>query len=281
MDPTAAGNTLSAEQILGLIDVGRIPIAITLLVVGWVAMAFLSRMLDNLADRFTERRLTLMKGKALFRFFVYVVLGFIVPVSLLNAAGRQAMLPLLATLGLGLGFAFRDLVASLIAGVTLLVDEPFQVGDRIQFGGYYGEVKVIGLRSVRLATLDDNLVTVPNSKFLTDPVASGNAGELDMMIVVPFHVGLDEDIETARRTLEEVAATSSFIYLDKPIVTVVEETQAGEHFAMRIALKCYVFDTRYEKALFTDLTVRGRQALNDAGMRAPDQVPWPVRVESS
>ena len=46
-----------------------------------------------------------------------------------------------------------------------------------------------------MTTLDDNLVTIPNSKFITDAVSSGNAGELDMMIVVKFYFENTVDIK--------------------------------------------------------------------------------------
>ena len=80
------------------------------------------------------------------------------------------------TAAVSLGFALKDLLSSIVAGLIILVDRPFQVGDRVTFDGWYGEITHIGLRSVRLLTLDDTQVTIPNNKFLTDLVASGNAG---------------------------------------------------------------------------------------------------------
>lgn len=264
-------NTLDAQQILEMLDLERVPIALFLIAAGWFGMAVLGRLLDDLGERFTDRRLMLKKAKALIRFSLYLVLGVVVPLSILKSSGREALVPVLATLGLGLGFAFKDLVASLVSGVLILFDEPFQVGDRISFAGYYGEVTEIGLRSVRLVTLDDNLVTIPNSKFLTDPVASANAGALDCMVVVPFFLAPAEDLGRARRVLEEVTATSRFVYLDKPVVTVVSEEFRGERFVAIVSVKAYVFDARYEKAFLTDLTVRGKQALRAAGIQMPDQ----------
>ena len=261
---------LDLPQILALFDLDRLPYALFVGFMGWLAVTLGTRLLDNLGERFTDRRLQLKKGAALFRFAMYLGLGLLVPLVLLKPSGREALVPMAAALSLGLGFAFKDLVASLVAGVLLLIDEPFQVGDRISFGDYYGEVQEIGLRSVRLVTLDDNLVTIPNSKFLTDPVASANAGALDCMVVVPFYLAPAADFDTGRRIIEEVAATSTFVYLEKPVVTVVTETFEGEHFCTVISLKCYVFDARYEKALVTDVTTRAKRALRDAGVRTPD-----------
>ena len=95
---------------------------------------------------------------------------------------KEFMLAAGGSIAVALGFALKDIAASLVAGLLLLFDRPFRVGDRVSFADVYGEIVSIGLRTVRLQTLDDNLVTIPNSRFITDVVASGNSGELDMML---------------------------------------------------------------------------------------------------
>ena len=72
------------------------------------------------------------------------------------------------------GFATRDLLASLVAGILIIFDRPFQIGDRVKFGGEYGDILKIGLRSVKLRTLDDSTVTIPNNLFLSEVVSSSN-----------------------------------------------------------------------------------------------------------
>ena len=261
---------LDIEQIIRFVRWDQVPTALFVVVVGWVLFALLARTLDNLGERFTDRRLVLKKVKAFTRFLLYLGLALMVGISLLDIPS-QAMLALAGTIGLAFGFAFKDLLASLMAGVILLLDEPFQVGDRVAFGGYYGEVTEIGLRSVRLVTLDDNLVTIPNSQFLTDSVASANAGALDCMVVVPFYIGAAEPFTEARRIVAEAAATSRYVYLQKPIVTLVSDEFIGERFVTIIRLKAYVFDARYEKAFASDITERVKRALADQGIRTPDQ----------
>lgn len=264
---------LSVEQLLQLVDLTRLPLALMLLGSGWLALVVGVRVLDDLGERFTERRLLLKKTKALLRFSIYLTLTILVPLTLLADAGLAAIVPMLATLGFGLGFALKDLAASLMAGVLLLIDEPFQVGDRIAFGGFYGEVTEIGLRSVRLVTLDDNLVTIPNSRFLTESVASANAGALDCMVVVPFYVAAHADGARVRRLLAEVAATSPYVFLDKPIATVVQDEIVADLHVTVVNLKAYVFDARYEKAFQTDVVLRGKGAF------AAEGIPLPSREE--
>jgi small-conductance mechanosensitive channel len=168
-----------------------------------------------------------------------------------------------------LGFGFKDLAASLIAGIIILFDRPFQVGDRVTFAGYYGEVAAIGLRSVRLVTLDDNLVTIPNNKFLTDVAACANSGALDMLVQMDFYIGLDQDIAVAKQIVADAITASRYSYLEKPYTVLVNEVPLENHLAVRLRAKVYVLDVRYEKALETDVTERVLEAFRDADVRPP------------
>lgn len=265
-------------QILQLFSLERLPIALGILLIGWMGMTVTSRFLDDMGERLTDRRLTLKKVKALIRFALYLLVGITAPLSMVDSENSGGLFSLLALLSVGIGFALKDIVSSLMSGVLLLLDEPFQVGDRIAFDGYYGEVTEIGLRSVRLVTLDDNLVTIPNSKFLVQAVASANAGALDCMVVVPFYVGIDQDYILARRILTEVAATSKYVYLDKPVTTVMADELVGVRFCTVIRVKAYVFDARYEKAFVTDMTMRAKTALRDAGVASPEETGAPLQL---
>ncbi len=258
------------SDILRFVQVDRLWLAPVILLAGWLTVQLSGRFMDDLGERFTERRLGLKKAKAISRFFLYGSLAAVLGLLLIRPGSGAESAALIGSIGFAVGFALKDLLASLITGIILLIDEPFQVGDRIAFGGYYGEVTEIGLRSVRLATLDDNLVTIPNSRFLNDPVASANAGELHAMVVMPFYIGAAEDFYRARQIVSEAASTSRYVYLDMPVQTLVSDEFLGERFVTVIKLKAYVFDVRYEKAFASDVTERVKRAMRAAGIRAPD-----------
>jgi small-conductance mechanosensitive channel len=258
------------QQLLQFINLQRVPVAIAILVIGLVLNRLALGFLDDLGERFGNQRLLFKKISALLRFSVYVIL-FGITVSSVVVLESEALIAVAGTIGVAVGFAFNDLLASLMAGVILLMDEPFQVGDRVAFGGYYGEISEIGLRSVRMVTLDDNLVTIPNNKFLNEASASANAGALDCMVVIPFYLGAAEDFVAARRVIEEATATSRYVFLDKPMSTLVSDEFMGERFVTVVRVKAYVFDARYEKAFASDVTERVKLAFRMAGIRTPDQ----------
>ena len=81
--------------------------------------------------------------------------------------------------GFALGFALKDSIANLLAGVMILIYRPFEPGDRIECAGFVGRVMHVDLRYTELDA-EKERVLIPNSKLLTDPirVLKNPAGEL-------------------------------------------------------------------------------------------------------
>ncbi|HET6418139.1 MAG TPA: mechanosensitive ion channel domain-containing protein [Polyangiales bacterium] len=234
----------------------------------WIALRFLSNFVEDLGDQFTTRRMLFQRIGTIVQFFVYIVT--VVAVITLSVRFNDKVLTLLGgTAAVAVGFAVRDLVASFIAGIMIMVDQPFQVGDRVAFGGEYGDITAIGLRSVRLQTLDDSTVTIPNNKFLTDMTSCGNYGAIDMQIVMDFYIGIDQDVLAARDIVTEAGLTSRYVYLPKPVVVLVKQVIHENYVAVRLQLKAYVLDTQYEKSFETDVNLRVMHAFAERQIGPP------------
>jgi small-conductance mechanosensitive channel len=234
----------------------------------WIALRFFNNFVDNLGNQFTARRMLFQRIGTVVQFFVYIIT--IVTVVALSIRIDNKVLALLGgTAAVAIGFAVRDLVASFIAGVMIMIDQPFQVGDRVAFGGEYGDITAIGLRSVRLQTLDDNTVTIPNNKFLTDITSCGNYGALDMQVVMDFYIGVDQDIMRARDIVTEAGLTSRYVHLPKPVVVLVNQVMQDNYIAVRLRLKAYVLDTQYENAFETDVHLRVMHAFESYAIGPP------------
>jgi small-conductance mechanosensitive channel len=233
-----------------------------------VALRFLNGIVDRLGERFAHRRLLFNKIWSFVRFFIY--LGASVIVIVLSFQFNATVLALVGgTFAVAVGFAMRDLVAAMIAGVTIMLDRPFQVGDRVQYAGEYGDIQAIGLRSVRMVTLDDNVVTIPNNKVLTDVTSCGNYGALDMQVAVDFFIGTDQNVDLAQRLITEAITSSRFTYLNKPVTVLVKQVLKDEFVAVHLRGKAYVLDTRYEKAFETDVSKSVLAAFREHSIEPP------------
>ena len=222
----------------------------------------LAKLGENLGLRFNHKRLFILQITTILTFILYI-LGLPLLVYSTLRPPKELILALGGSIAVAFGFAIKDIIASFVSGIVMLFDRPAQVGDRIQIGDIYGEVKSIGLRAVRLVTLDDNVVTIPNTKLLSDEVSSGNYGALDMMVVVNFHTGLSVNIDQVSEILREVVVTSRYVYLAKPVVVTVKECEIAMKLALKFSVKSYVLDVRYEKAFETDIVTRVHEVFNE------------------
>ena len=266
----------SPTNLLQFVVWDRLPFALAVVVIAFIGGRVAARSLDALGERINTRRLLFKQVSAITRFLVLIVATVLVASSLFSFSS-EALLAVGGSAAVAIGFAFKDLLASMMAGIILLFDRPFQVGDRISFDDTYGEVVEIGLRAVRVQTLDDNLVSIPNHRFLNDSVSSANAGELHQMCAFPFWVGCNEDIESAKRIVYEATASSRYVFIDLPITVSVREgpvPHGAERFAVELKVKAYVFDGRYETAFGTDITERVKSAFKAAGIHTAGEIEW-------
>lgn len=258
----------SLSDISELLDFGKVFMLLAAATFLWLSNNFLRRLTHRLMEKIPSRRFFILQASTLITFFWYFGGVYWMIVGILQPP-EKLMLALAGSAAVATGFALKDVAASLIAGLMLLFDRPFQVGDRVSFGDTYGEIVSIGLRSVRLSTLDDNLVTIPNSRFITEVVSTGNAGALDMMVVCDFHVALNADLDLAQQLIHDTIVTSRFVYLKKPLAFAINEVVVGQRLAIQIRAKAYVMDVRYEKAFQSDIVVRVAKLFQQEGIPRP------------
>jgi small-conductance mechanosensitive channel len=255
-------------NLFSLIHIGNLVTALCIIAATWFIVRLVAAAFSRLGDRFAGKRLTLNHLATLVRFGLYLG-GLTLAVALTFDLSQEVLLALTGTAAVTLGFAFKDLAASILAGIIIIIDRPFQVGDRVTFAGVYGEIRSIGLRSVRLYTLDESVITIPNNKFLTDIVSSSNWGALDMLVQTDFFVGVDQDIALAKQLVGECLTSCHYVYPKPPWVVRVNQVFQNNYLAVRLRAKACVFDIKYEKAFESDLTERVLRAFRDHGVQPP------------
>ena len=121
----------------------------------------------------------------------------------LNNAGYDvgAMLAGLGIGGIAMAMAAKDFVANIFGGVSVFLDKPFTVNDRIQVGGYDGVVTEIGIRSTRMRTLAGRLITVPNHKF-TDSFVENVSAEPSRKVSLNLGLTYDTTPEQIEKGVE-------------------------------------------------------------------------------
>jgi len=254
------GSTLDAEEteitpqsIIEYISGAKILYSLVLLIITYGFVRVISKILLIYAELNTKRRVTIKGLIPLLRIVVWIGAITFVIVTVIRPP-MATVLAFGASIGVAVGFASQDLLKNIFGGITIIFDRPFKVGDKVSIGNYYGEVVEIGLRSTRLVTPDDNLVSVPNAELMNQSVANANAGEDNCQVVTDLYLPIDADVDAIKPIAFEAAAISPYIYLNKPIVILFAQQTIGRSVVLRLRIKAYVNDPRKEFLFQSDVT---------------------------
>ena len=265
-DTAAAGATLdleeAREEVRGL-GVG-IFWSLVVVTVFHFLIRFLVWILEALAERSVRRRFTFKSLVPIVRMVLWATAAFLI-LRTVFGVDAQGLLAASAAVGVALGFAAQDLLKNVFGGLIVVFDQPFQVGDKISVGETYGEVVSIGLRSTRIVTADDSLVSVPNAQIVQEEVANANAGQPNCQVSTDLFLPGRVDERKAKRIAFEAAVTSKYVFLEKPIVVLVAD-EFQETFLTRIKVRAYVLDPRFEFLFRSDITERARDGFRAAGL---------------
>jgi small-conductance mechanosensitive channel len=213
-------------------------------------------LVDKVSERVPRRFRLAIKQSVPFLKGLVLVVVVIYLIQLFIRLSDADLLALTGTIAVALGFAFKDYVSSIFAGIVMLFEGPYRVGDRVKIGETYGEVVDYGLREVRIRTPDDNTVTIPHNVAWTDALSNANTGQLEAQIVTDFYFAHDVDTDKVLQILYQAAYSSRYTQLKLPVVVIMEEEPWATHFK----LKAYPMDARDEFVYKTDLIFRAKQA---------------------
>lgn len=246
--------TADAMGIFSAFDFSRLAISISILAISFILAKSCKIFSARVARAFPDYRLRIEQITTMINFIL--VIGSIALAIFLLFRSKEAALAIGGSIGLAFAIGAKDVAASLLSGLIVMFDRSFRVGDRVKFGDIYGDVLSIGVRSTRIRTLDDSIVTVPNSQFMNSPVTSANAGALDMQVEVELFVSPHSDLRLVEKLVREAAISSRCVFLEKPVVVLFKDQVAEQMFYTRVLLKAYVLDVSYEKRFESDVTER-------------------------
>lgn len=172
------------------------------------------------------------------RTFNYVIWGIGIVLALHNVGVEVGTL--LAGLGIG-GVAFalaaQDTIKNLFGGITLFVDRPFRIGDRIKIDNVDGFVMDIGLRSLRIKTLDNRMITIPNYK-VVDSTLENVTSEPNRRVMTTLGLTYDttpEKLELSMTILRNIPTAISDICKDVDVCF----TEYGD-FSLQVLFIYYI-----------------------------------------
>jgi MscS family membrane protein len=177
--------------------------------------------------------------------------------------------------GIAVGFAAQDTLANLFAGFFILMDRPYKLGDYLVLeSGERGRVTVIGIRTTRLQTRDDEQVIIPNSVMADARILNESGGpQIDCRIKLVVDVAYGSDLDRAAEVMVRVARETEGV-LDNERQPPHVRYASFEDSGIRAKLLCWVPQPKMRDAV-VDRLVRGvHKAFVDEGI----EIPFPQRV---
>lgn len=196
--------------------------------------------------------------------YALLTLGLISALSELGI-NTVSLLTSLGVLGLTLGFAAKDTLSNLIAGLFIFWDRPFRNGDLVEIDGDYGQVQQITLRSTRIVTPDGKMIAFPNTTIVNNKVVS-YTNVPHLRLDVPVTIGLEEEPEAVRALLL-ARLSQDARWLTEPAPEVM--LTALNDYNLGLQVQVWIADERRHIPLRHALREQVFVTLRDAGTEMP------------
>ncbi len=197
--------------------------ALAIIVVSYLVAKMVGRLVQKAVGRTsTQGHIDILVGRGASA--LIILLGVILALSEVGMSLSAA----LATLGLasvGIGFALQDILANLFAGVILLVQHPFTIGDQMRVGDQEGVVENVRVRDTQILTYDGERVFIPNRTVFSNPIINYSSTptlRTDLRIGIKFA----SETEKARRiALETLVGVGGVMAQPEPVILVESEEE--------------------------------------------------------
>lgn len=182
---------------------------------------------------------------------------------------------LVAVLGLSsvaIGFAFKDIFQNFLAGILLLLQRPFVVGDQIEVNGFCGTIDHIDIRSTSIRSYGGELFVIPNADIYSSPVTVHTDKDIRRSNF-DTGVGYGEDIDKARQVIQETVEEQCEFILDEPAPRVIVTGHGDSSVDLRV--QYWTESDRRSETLARDQVATSiKYALDEADI----EIPYPYRT---
>jgi MscS family membrane protein len=178
--------------------------------------------------------------------------------------------------GIAIGFAAKDTLSNLIAGVLLIIDRPFEVGDRIEVwsapanSATWGDVLDIGLRATKIRTTDNIVIVIPNNEIMRRDIINYTTITEEIRVRIPIGIAYDADVRKAKDLIVAVTLELDWVLRDPAPKVVVKSF--GDS-AVNLEARVWISDPRKRMDTISTISDRVKERFTQDGI----EIPYPKR----
>ncbi len=218
------------------ISLADVLLALSALLIGVIAARNIPGLLEILLlKRFTEDASVRYAAVAVTRYLI----TFLMVIAVFGLVGMRwgDLQWLAAAFSVGLGFGLQEIFGNFVAGLILLFERPFRVGDVVTIGDLTGTVRRIRTRATTIVDFDNKDIVIPNKTFITDRFVNWTLTDTVTRIVLKVAVSYQSDPEQVRSTLLNLArAHPSVLAEPAPVALFLALADSTLNFELR----CFV-----------------------------------------
>lgn len=177
----------------------------------------------------------------------------------------------LGIVGFTIGFAMQDVAKNFIAGILLLLQQPFDVGDSIEVNGYSGKIIDVDIRATKLRTFDGLHVLIPNADVYVNPITNYTRAS-ERRLTIEVGVAYDSDLKQVTQTALEAISTLPGLKDDPPPQVVFKQFADSS-----INFTLYYWIDLAQTGYF-DAQDQGVKLIHEAFAKANIEIPYPIRT---
>lgn len=256
--------------------VDRVVNSVILLIAVWVVAAALSVIVNYLLEKFTAKTKS-DKDDALMPLVDKTIKVVIWTVGIIWAlaiwdVNIGPILGGLGIAGLALGFAVKDSLANIFGGIALILDGAVKVGDKVKLeSGELGFIMDVGLRSTKLKTFNNEVITIPNGQLVNSRIQNYGKPDPSLKVVIDFGVSYESDVDMVRKVVSQTIKSIEGLMDDPPIEVLF---LSMEDFYLKFSARFWVpdYNQAWDKQL--EATDKIFRALKEAKI----EIPYPTQT---
>lgn len=230
---------------------------------------------EEITERIVKKTIRSQSLQLLFSKVSYVTAWIIgILVGCVVAFPSLRLGDIIATLGLGsvaVGFAFQDIFKNFLAGIILLIQEPFRINDQIVIDNYEGTVERIDIRTTKIRTYTGECILLPNSTVFTSAIrvrTAFSSRRTDLAVGVDYNTSLPSATKILQRTIESVEGV---LESPSPEIDLVSFGESSIDFVVRY----WTYPRQQEvRHVQTRAIVAIKKAFDEANIN----IPYPIRT---
>ncbi len=251
-------------------------VAIAILIITWAVARLLRRTVQKIISKTsTQGHIDILISRGVSA--VLIGIGVVLALSILGMSLSAA----LATIGLasvGIGFALQDILSNLFAGVILLLQHPFTIGDQVRVGDLEGVVENVRVRDTQILTYNGERIYIPNKVVFNGPIINYTSTQT-LRVDLPIKIKHAEDIDLAKKTAKGVLRGFPGI-MKQPVPVVLVKSESKE---VELILRFWIdSDRNKSQRLRSDVTEAVLNELREKGIptiHEPREAPLPKSPE--